>query len=310
MLNFKNIEQLKSTLKTQADCLRYYESIRFEEGYFCPHCKQEKHYKLKKEFSYRCANSECRKTFNVLTKTIFENTKIPLTTWFTTLFLASTLKKGISSLGLSELLGIRQATCWFMLHRIREGFREKDPKALEGIIEADESYVGGKLANKHERKVKEMQTLGRGMQMTPIISVVQRNGSVRTMVAPDVSSPSIYKLITENVKPGETLITDGFTSYNFVGRQYNHIKVKHNQNRITYGTKHTNSVEGYFSHFKRMIYGTYHQVSTKHLQRYCDEMDFRYSNRNLSSSMRFDEALRQSSSRLTYSTLIQKSVAV
>lgn len=306
MLDFKNLEQLKSKLKTQEDCLRYYESVRFEEGYFCPHCNHEKHYKLKKQFSYRCANTSCRKTFNVLTKTIFENTKIPLTFWFTALYLSATLKKGINSTALSHVLGIRQPTCWFMLHRIREGYKGKENNMLKGTVEADESYVGGKLSNNHESKIKENNRLGRGMQQTPIVSMIERNGSVKTFVSPDVSGAAIYQLITENIERGETLITDGFTSYKWVGKQYNHIAVKHDKSRITYGDKHTNNVEGYFSQFKRMIYGVYHQVSRKHLQRYCHEMDFRHNTRKLTSSLRFDQALRQSESRLKYNELVKK----
>lgn len=305
MLQFKNLEQLKKRLKTQKDCLTYFESIRFEEGYFCPHCGNEPHYKLKKEFQYRCATPKCRKTFNVLTGTIFHNTHIPLTAWFTAIYLLGTLKRGINSVALSEILGIRQATCWFMLHRIREGFRVKGGELFTGTIEADESYVSGKLDNKHKRKIDKMKTMGRGIDQESIISVVERGGRVRTVHTPDVSSNSIYKVITDNVQRGERLITDGFTSYNWVGRQYKHVSVKHNPDRITYGDEHTNNVECYFSHFKRMIYGTYYKVSAKHLQRYCDEMDFRQSSRKTEPSLRFDEALRNSNTRLTYKALTQ-----
>lgn len=310
MLQFKNIEQLKSTLKTQADCLRYYESIRFEEGYFCPHCRQEKHYKLKKEFSYRCANAECRKTFNVLTKTIFENTKIPLTTWFTTLFLASTLKKGISSLGLSELLGIRQATCWFMLHRIREGFREKAPKILEGEVEADGHFVGGEDKWKHQNKKKKDGRGRRKEDKVPLLGIVKRGGEAIISIIPSETQEHVQPIINERVAAESIIHTDEKLAYHGLYQNYDHATTNHFKKEYVNGRSHTGTVDGLWSHLGRMIYGTYHQVSKKHLSRYCDELTFRYNSRQLSSSMRFDEALRQSSSRLTYSALIQKSVAV
>lgn len=301
---FKSLLQVLDHFKDEQTCKDFFIQRRWgKDGVVCPHCATAKKPYVTNR-GYKCSDKDCALKFTFATGTVYENTKISLRVWIAAMYLITAHKKGISSLQLARDLNITQKTSWFLIHRIREMLKMKNTPKMKGTIEADESYVGGKLDNKHEKKQEEL--IGRGKGMAPIVTVIERNGSVKTTATEDVSSLSIYKLITENVEGGETLITDGFTSYNWVGRQYNHISVKHNKNRVTYGEKHTNNVECYFSHFKRMIIGTYHQISTKHLQRYCDEMDFRYSTRLQTDGNRFIFALEQSvPSRLRYVDLIK-----
>lgn len=305
MLNFKNLKQLEQTLKTNEDCIKYYEAIRWKEGIYCPHCNHEKHYKLKKAFSYRCANKECKKTFNCLTGTIFENTKIGLTLWFTAIYIAASHKKGISSLQLSRDLGITQKTAWFVLHRIREMLKEKEPVMLQNEVEIDEVYIGGKNKNRHNnKKVKESQ--GRSTKdKTPVLGILERGGKIVVAPVENTSSKALTPIMSETVKEGSTVYTDEWRGYSKLKGKYTHQIVRHALGEYVIGACHTNTVEGFWSLLKRGVYGIYHQVSRKHLGRYCNEFAFRYNTRKLNEEGRFDFALAYAGRRLKYSDLIK-----
>lgn len=298
---FKSLIQLLDYFKEEETCINYLAQQRWGEIPCCPHCGNTKAWKTNR--GYTCAAKECGKKFSVTTGTIFENTKLSLRIWFAAIYLCTAHKKGISSLQLSRDLNITQKTAWFMLHRIREMLGNNEPELLNGIVEIDETYVGGKEKNKHKSK-QSKTTLGRGIDKAPVIAMVQRNGVVRAFATKGVNSDIIYNLIVKNIKKGSTMITDGFTSYNWVGRQYNHISVKHNDDFTTEGDNHTNSVEGFFSHFKRSILGIYHFASKKHLQAYCDEMTYRFSTRDIKDVQRFENSFIGCNTRLTYHKLI------
>lgn len=180
MLNFKTVYQLLDTFKDNADCLAYYEDIRFADGVYCPHCNGSKHYKLKKAYQYRCGNKDCRKSFNVLTKTVFENTKVPLRIWFAAMYLLTTGKKGISSLQLANQLGITQKTAWFLLHRIREMLIDKEPKFLEGVVQVDETNITGKDINRHESKKKSYSVQAKTFESKTMVGAISNDGKVIT----------------------------------------------------------------------------------------------------------------------------------
>lgn len=306
MLQFKNLKQLEKTLDTQEKCLDYFEANRFEEGYFCPHCEGIKFYKLSKIHTYKCASEGCRKRFNVLTGTIFENTKIPLTHWFTAIFIFTTNKKGISSIALSEYLGITQKSSWFMLHRIREMLKDKNPSMLEGEVEADTTYCGGQAKYKHESKKKKDARGRRVIEKTPVFGIVQRGGKVINKVVEAETAEHVLPIIHANVIPETIINTDEKIAYHSLHKTHEHYIINHSKKEYAKGRTFTNTIEGYFSLLKRGIVGIYHQVSPKHLGRYCDEFSFRYNYRTLEPALRFDEALRQSNSRLTYAELIKK----
>ena len=307
MNHFKTLKELEKVFKTNDDCLTYFEQIRWADGITCPHCGSTKYYTLAKAHNFKCANKHCYKKFNVLKNTIFENTKIPLPAWFTAIYIASSHKKGISSVQLAKDVGIIQRSSWFVMHRIREMFREDNVIQFKGEIEADETYVGGKAENKHRSKrVKGAQ--GRSMKVkTPVMGIIERGGRIVTFPVTSLSSAAIIPVLTKYVTPDSTIYSDEWSGYKDVHRSFHHEVIKHKKDEFVRGRAHTNTIEGYWSLLKRGIYGIYHQTSSKHLHRYCVEFSFRYNTRKLTEEERFIEALKMAyEKRLKYQDLIKK----
>ncbi|AYD48268.1 IS1595 family transposase [Arachidicoccus soli] len=258
---------------------------------------------------YKCANKECYKKFSVTVGTIFENSKVALRTWFAAMYLVSTSKKGVSSLQLAEQLGITQKTAWFVLHRIREMLKDNNDSKLEGSIQVDETYVGGKNKNRHADKKVENSQGRAAIDKTPVVGLIQQDGSVRAFVVKTTDAKTLHTIMGQNVSEGSTIITDSYRSYNGLDSRYTHVSVKHEGGkgyvvRIGDVAYHTQNIENFWSIFKRDIIGIYHFVSAKHLQRYCSEFNYRYNNRKDTGVEKFKTALKKvSSARITYNTL-------
>ncbi|GAA4909347.1 IS1595 family transposase [Mucilaginibacter defluvii] len=260
---------------------------------------------------YKCANGKykCRNTnkyFTVLTGSIFEATKIPLQKWFMAIYFITAHKKGISSHQLARDIEVTQKTAWFMLHRIRFALQHKSfQKQMEGIVEADETYVGGKEGNKHKSK-RTGDTHGRSTKVkAPVFGLVQRGGDVFAKVVADTKSSTLQPIIGERVKKGARLMTDEWQAYNGLHSRYNHQIVNHGAKQYAEGDVYTNTLEGFWSWIKRAIMGIYHKTSKKHLQRYVDEVVFRYNTRKQTSYNRFNMFLEQMQGfKITYSQLI------
>jgi transposase-like protein len=309
---FKTLPQLFDFFKDEQTCLEYWEQIRWNGNTTCPHCDAENPYKTNR--GYKCRNVECQKKFTSIVGTIFENTKMPLRTWFGAIYLCSNHKKGISSLQLSRDLGIHQKSAWFLLHRIRETMKEISDLKLGGegvIVESDTTIVGGKVKNMSKSKRRDFKLYPwhkKGDNKTRVTGFVERGGDIRFDVVD--AGEHENELLVKHVDKGSFLMTDDTHIYNTVAEKNyaGHEKVNHSQEEyVRDGYIHTNTIEGAFSMFDRMYVGTYHFISRKHMQAYANECAYRYNTRKINEPLRFeDTVLKCSGVRLKYENLIGK----
>lgn len=301
---FTNLIQLTQYFSDEANCSTYLEQLRWNGAPACPYCNHTKIYRFGNGKIFKCA--KCRKKFSATVGTIFENTKISLQKWFVAIYIASSHKKGVSSLQLAKDLGVTQKTAWFMLHRIREMLTTNNPLLLCNHVEVDETFIGGRATNKHKKVRDELKKAGTGyIHKVPVLGFLQRGGNVQTYIPTGVSGLILKPIIRENIQPGSILMTDGFGAYSGLNKDYQHEVINHEKDEYVRGEFHTNSIEGFWSQLKRGIYGIYHQVSPKHLHRYCNEFAYRYNTRRQTEVERFDHAIRQSGKRLKYQNLIK-----
>ena len=297
------IIQISDFFQDEKKCLKYLAFKRWNnEKPTCPHCGVIGAYKFSDEKRYKC--STCRQQFTVTVGTIFEGSKIPLRKWFIAIFMVINHKKGISSHQLARDLTVTQKTAWFMLHRIRYALKQGSYE-LKGIIEADETFVGGKNKNRHwDKKIKGTQ--GRShSDKTPVLGMIERGGEVRAFVIKNTRAEHLKPVIQNNVERGSTLMTDEWRAYRELGKQYNHIWIDHSKGQYAVGDFTTNRIENFWSHLKRGIIGVYHYTSPKHLQYYVNESTFRFNTRSLTNAERLDNTIgRCDGMRLTYKSLI------
>lgn len=302
---FSNLIELITYFKDDNTCRKYLEYIRWQDKLVCPYadCKHDHINRYADGKRYKC--SKCQRQYSVRVGSIFEDSKIPLQKWFAAIYLITSHKKGISSLQLHRDIGVTQKTAWYMLHRVRHSLGIHTDAKLSGIVEADETFIGGKEANKHEDK-KTPRSQGRSVKTKiPVAGAVQRGGEVRATVVKNTKGKSLKKFLKENIEKGSTLHTDEWYGYNGLKRVYDHFVINHNQKEYVNGHIHTNTIEGFWSLLKRGNLGIYHSMSAKHLQKYLDEFVFRYNTIDLSETTRFDKMLNNISTTLPYSKLIK-----
>ncbi|MDR2955411.1 MAG: IS1595 family transposase [Prevotella sp.] len=300
---FNTLIEIITLFPTEQACVEHLEETIWKGNIVSPFDKNSKVYKCKNN-RYWCSST--RKYFNVKTNTIFENTKIPLIKWFIAFYYETSHKKGIASHQLAKDIGVTQKTAWFMLQRIRGCYATKveKEKQLEGVIEIDETFVGGKNKNRHwDKKVKNSQ--GRSFKdKTPVFGMLQRNGKVIAKVVSDTKTKTLVPHIYQYVAKGSTIYSDEW-NYGNLNKNYTHDFIRHDMKQYAKGDVYTNGIEGFWSHLKRGIIGIYHNVSRKHLQLYVDEFCFRYNTRNYSQSERFNLLLYNTQERrLKYKDLI------
>jgi transposase-like protein len=270
-----------------ADLARaHLEKSRWPNGPVCPHCGVVNEAtsvggKAARKGCYQC--NACREQFSVTVGTVFESSKVPLNKWLLATYLMSSSKKGYSAHQLHRTLGVTYKTAWFMTHRIREAMNpgsNPGPMGGEGkVVEADETYVGGKESNKHRNKrITHRDRLG-GKQA--VVTLVERDGKARSFHVANVNSKTLRPLLVKSVSRKSHLMTDGARIYTKPGAEFaNHSVLDHESGEyVREGFHHSNTVENFFSILKRGITGTFHHVSEAHLHRYLSEFDFRYSNR-------------------------------
>jgi transposase-like protein len=302
---FKTLIDLLAYFNDEQICRDYLEKIRWEGKLECPYkdCHHTTVYKYSDGKHYKCA--KCDRKYTVKVGTIFEDSKVPLQKWFAGIYLITAHKKGISSLQLHRDIGVTQKTAWFMLHRVRHslGLKQTDAK-LSGVCEADETFMGGKEANKHASK-KTPNNQGRSVKTRKAVAgVIQRGGELRAQTVPNTKGEVLKPFVIGNIAFGSELNTDEWWGYKGLNNLFEHNFVRHNSGEYVQGDCHTNSLEGFWSLLKRGVNGIYHSISGKHLQQYIDEFVFRYNTRTYSENYRFDMMLNQISSRLTYKQLI------
>jgi transposase-like protein len=272
------------------------ESLRWPSGPACVHCGSRDVNRITsvagsstRKGVFHCP--DCRGQFTVTTGTAFEDTHIPLGKWLVAIRLMASSKKGISAHQLHRMLKMTYRSAWFMAHRIRYMMAQEPLSGLlklEGIVEVDETYVGGKMRNPHigvrrANAVSKRPNEGRSTQTkTPVLALVQRGGNVRSQVMPRVTGENIRQVLKDQVSISKArIMTDGFGAYvNLKKHGYNHESVDHAKDEYVRGDVHTNTVEGYFSIFKRGLNGVYHHVGKHHLHRYLAEFDYRYNTRS------------------------------
>src|ERR1043166_1385006 len=300
-----NVSTLSKNFADEDKARELLEEMRWHGNPVCPHCEAEDAYKLTpKEGSttrkgvYKCRI--CRKQFTVTVGTVFEGSRIPLSKWLMALHLICSSKKDISALQLSRNLDLTYKTAWFMAHRIRYAMAQEPLRSkLKGVVESDETYIGGKVANMHgEQKRRVMEGRKGGSHgKSPVVTLVERGGRVKTHHQEHVTSTNIKRILRETINQKEAfLMTDDSTPYkgskhNFIG----HESVVHSTGEYVRGKGdgaiHVNTAESVHALLKRGVMGTYHHWSKKHLHRYLAEFDFRWNHRKITDGERTVEAI-------------------
>ncbi len=322
MKAFKSIIEFQKHFGTDEQCRFYLEQQRWGGTPACVHCGSVNVRRFANGSGiFKCREKACRKKFSVTVGTVWQDRKLPLHKMFFAVYLLSVHSKGISSHQLANFLDISQKAAWLLNHKIRAMLTDKDPAALTDMVEADETFVGGKQINKHgnrkriraeriarkKAKAKGEKYIGTGpiKGKTMVAGVLQRGGKVITRVIPDTRGETLKEFLSDNIAEGSTIYTDEWKGYRRLGKAYKHDSVQHNLGEYVRGKVHTNTMEGFWSLLKRQIDGIHHSVSPKHLQRYCNEASFRYNNKGEAQDVRFATALANCEGQLQWKQLVK-----
>ena len=326
MLESLSFSQITEIFNDNDKAREVLEQLRWKNGVVCPHCDAERAYKLEakeggkmRKGVWKCGN--CRKQFTVTVGTIFEGSRIPLGKWLMAIHLICASKKGISALQIMRQLwpedGRKKShykTAWFMCHRIRYAMGEEPLRTkLKGVVEADEAYFGGRISNMHykdrERRGMLKGVSGLSKIKAPVVTLVEREGRVKTRHMEHVTSANIKQMLRECVSQDNAfLMTDEANPYNRAKHMFlGHETVNHGNKEYVRGVAHVNTAESVHALLKRGVYGTYHHWSKKHLHHYLAEFDFRWNTRKISDGERTVEAIAMvGGKRLRYKDPIKK----
>ena len=297
--------EFTQTFNTEEKAMRFFESVRWREGRHCPHCGSvETGEASHKTMPYWC--KDCRKYFSVRTGTLMQESRISYAKWLLAIYLIRTSLKGISSTKLGNDLGISQQSAWFLAHRIRQGWESNAKDLFSGQVEADEAYIGGIERNKHSKKKLKA---GRGpVGKKTVVAVRERDTKrIRAVMIEGKDYSSILRVVLKNVSRGARIYTDEHVGYNALKHLgYYHESVHHRSKEYVKGQAHTNGVESFWALLKRGYYGTYHQMSAKHLQKYINEFADRANIRHMDTMDQIKVTISGLvGKRLTYQDLIR-----
>lgn len=267
-----NLPKLVEQFGSEDRCREYLVSLRWPGGVVCLHCGSEKVSRIETRHVFHC--EECRYQFSVRVGTIFHDSKLPLWKWFLAVYVMCESKKGVSANQLKRMLSVSYKTAWYLCHRIRAAMKDEAPEQLRGIVEVDETLVGGKDPGSIKRGV------GPHDNKELVIGAVQRGGQVRLALIASRGKRELHGFIKRHVRDdAKEIHTDEWPAYQGIGDHNTEHKVVNHGKAWVHAGVHTNTCEGVWSLFKRSVVGSYHKLSVKHLPAYLDEMAFRYNNR-------------------------------
>ncbi len=290
-----NIMKLMENYHSDDACRQALAELRWQNGVVCPRCGSLNIRNSYTRSQYDCGS--CGYQFSVTSGTIFHDSHLPLTKWFMAVYLMVEAKKGISANQMKRTLNVSYKTAWYLCHRIRNAMTEHNPEPLNGIVEVDETFIGGKRKD-----------VGHGYKgnKVAVVGAVERGGSLRLQVVKGRDRETLHDFIKKNTAPDtEAIYTDEWMPYRGIAdHDTRHETVNHSQEEWVRGDVHTNTVENVWSLFKRSVIGSYHKVSVKHLDAYLDELEWRFNNRENPYLFRDTLLKLIQSENLQYKTLV------
>jgi transposase-like protein len=293
-----NLLELFKKYEDNDNAIVHLESIRWKNGIICPYCNSEKiythHVSYGEKIRKRWQCGSCSRPFTVTVGTIFHHSHIHLNKWFWLISLMLNAKKGLSACQAARDLGMRRPTVWSMMHRIRKAMGTEQAELLQGIVEMDECYIGGK-PRKGDHDEDNKPKRGRGTKKIPVVGILEREGEVRIESANKISlnSKNLMDLVRKYINPKQSvLMTDQYLGYTHMAKIVPHAVINHSFEYVR-GNIHTNTIESFWAILKRGIIGQYHKVSEKYLQNYLHEFEFRYNRRKQEVRLTFEETLQR-----------------
>jgi transposase-like protein len=264
-----NLISLIEQYRDENACRDRLEALKWPEGVKCPRCGSDKISRIKKRDQFDC--DVCRYQFSVTAGTIFHDSHLPLWKWFLATYLMCESKKGISANQLKRSLGVSYKTAWYLCHRIRKAMEEaKGQPQLNGTVEVDETFVGGKYDRRRKRGPWEKQA---------VLGMIARHGRLEVKPVRSTGKKVLVPIVEDRVSKDATVVTDEWGAYKSLDKEYRHEVVNHKAEEWVRGEAHTNTIENAWSLFKRSIVGSFHQISAKHVEAYLDEFEWRFNGR-------------------------------